>query len=258
MLSCRKLLPNICYEQKKCTGISEVLCYVPVQTSEADERISWYFSQTSLEEIISIDYKGRPSPGTTCMHVDKLRAVNHTHNSQRLKTNTPFSFFLSYYLTALSGYTALVTGCLMNMEQLWNENWKRKFKYSEKTWPTVTFPPVSPTLPNLGLNPGRRGGLFFFFACKINSYAYLTILTRPPKIEFTPLQPSYCVFCASVIWVLYHWYGICNIINISSWHHVRTANSLSESVQLLKQSFQLQGVMSYLGKPILIICRNSW
>lgn len=32
------------------------------------------------------------------MHVDKLRAVNHTHNSQRLKTNIPFSFFLSFLL----------------------------------------------------------------------------------------------------------------------------------------------------------------
>jgi hypothetical protein len=49
----------------------------------------------------------------------------------------------------------------MNMEKLWN--WKKKLKYSEKTWPSVTFPPFSPTLANLGLNPGRRGGLFFFF-----------------------------------------------------------------------------------------------
>jgi hypothetical protein len=38
MLSCRKLLPNIYYEQKKCTGISAVLCYVPVYTCKTEER----------------------------------------------------------------------------------------------------------------------------------------------------------------------------------------------------------------------------
>jgi hypothetical protein len=86
----QKITSKYLLRTKKCSGISTVLCYVPVQTCETEERISWYFSHTSLDEIISIAYKGRTSHGTTCMHVDKLRAVNHTHNSQSVQTNTPF------------------------------------------------------------------------------------------------------------------------------------------------------------------------
>jgi hypothetical protein len=41
---------------------------------------------------------------------------------------------------------------------LWNENWQRKPKYSEKTYPIATLSTTNPTWPDLGSNPGRRGG----------------------------------------------------------------------------------------------------
>jgi hypothetical protein len=40
----------------------------------------------------------------------------------------------------------------------WNENWKGKPKYSEKTCPSATLFTTNPTWPDLGSNPGRRGG----------------------------------------------------------------------------------------------------
>jgi hypothetical protein len=40
----------------------------------------------------------------------------------------------------------------------WNENWQRKPKYSEKTCPSATFSTTKLTWPDLGSNPGRRGG----------------------------------------------------------------------------------------------------
>jgi hypothetical protein len=40
----------------------------------------------------------------------------------------------------------------------WNENWQRKPKYSEKTWPSATLSTANPTWPDLGSNPGRRCG----------------------------------------------------------------------------------------------------
>jgi hypothetical protein len=43
------------------------------------------------------------------------------------------------------------------METWWNE-WQGKPKYSEKTCPDTTLSTTNPTLPDPGLNPGRRGG----------------------------------------------------------------------------------------------------
>jgi hypothetical protein len=40
----------------------------------------------------------------------------------------------------------------------WNEDWQGKPKYSEKTCPTATLSTTNPTRPDLGSNPGRRGG----------------------------------------------------------------------------------------------------
>jgi hypothetical protein len=40
----------------------------------------------------------------------------------------------------------------------WNENWQGKPKYSEKTCPSATLSTTNPTWPDLGSNPGRRGG----------------------------------------------------------------------------------------------------
>jgi hypothetical protein len=40
----------------------------------------------------------------------------------------------------------------------WDENWQRKPKYWEKTCPSTTLSTTNPTWPDLGSNPGRRGG----------------------------------------------------------------------------------------------------
>jgi hypothetical protein len=39
-----------------------------------------------------------------------------------------------------------------------NEDWQGKPKYSEKTCPSATLSTTNPTWPDLGSNPGRRGG----------------------------------------------------------------------------------------------------
>jgi hypothetical protein len=40
----------------------------------------------------------------------------------------------------------------------WSETWQGKPKYSEKTSPRATLSNTNPTWPDLGLNPGPRGG----------------------------------------------------------------------------------------------------
>jgi hypothetical protein len=40
----------------------------------------------------------------------------------------------------------------------WNKNWQGKQKCSEKTCPSTILFTTNPTWPDLGLNPGRRGG----------------------------------------------------------------------------------------------------
>jgi hypothetical protein len=46
----------------------------------------------------------------------------------------------------------------MNMEQLMDEIWQGKPKYSEKTCPSATLSTTNPTRHDLGSNPGRRYG----------------------------------------------------------------------------------------------------
>jgi hypothetical protein len=40
----------------------------------------------------------------------------------------------------------------------WDEDWQGKPKYSEKTCPSASLSTTNPTWPDLGSNPGRRGG----------------------------------------------------------------------------------------------------
>jgi hypothetical protein len=40
----------------------------------------------------------------------------------------------------------------------WNENWQGKPKYSEKTCPSAILSATNPAWPDLGSNPGGRGG----------------------------------------------------------------------------------------------------
>jgi hypothetical protein len=62
----------------------------------------------------------------------------------------------------------------------WNENWQGKPKYSEKTCPSATLS-INPTWPDLGSNPGRRGG-------KPATCAYLSLVYEVKKdwvVSFT-------------------------------------------------------------------------
>jgi hypothetical protein len=47
---------------------------------------------------------------------------------------------------------------MMSVEQLWNENWQGKPKYSEKTYPSATLSTTNPTWSDLGLNLGHHSG----------------------------------------------------------------------------------------------------
>jgi hypothetical protein len=40
----------------------------------------------------------------------------------------------------------------------WNEDWQGKQKYSEKSCPSATLSTTNPKWPDLGSNPGHRGG----------------------------------------------------------------------------------------------------
>jgi hypothetical protein len=40
----------------------------------------------------------------------------------------------------------------------WNEDWQRKPKYSQNTYPSATLSTTNPIWPDPGSNPGRRGG----------------------------------------------------------------------------------------------------
>jgi hypothetical protein len=40
----------------------------------------------------------------------------------------------------------------------WNENWQGKLKYSKKTCRSAALSTTNLTWPDLGSNPGRRGG----------------------------------------------------------------------------------------------------
>jgi hypothetical protein len=53
----------------------------------------------------------------------------------------------------------------------WNENWQGKQKYSEETCPSVTLSTTNLTWPDLGSNPGRRGG-----KPATNRLSYVTVI----------------------------------------------------------------------------------
>jgi hypothetical protein len=77
----------------------------------------------------------------------------------------------------------------------WNENWQGKPQYSEKTFPSATLSTTNPTWPDLGSNPGRRGG-----KPATNRLSYGTALKNPyweaanssagPKILLLVMEPK--------------------------------------------------------------------
>jgi hypothetical protein len=64
----------------------------------------------------------------------------------------------------------------------WNENWKGKPKYSEKTCPSATLSTTNPTWPDLRSNPGRRDTVGY----KNNSCTHITLRLR--KIWYHAMQ----------------------------------------------------------------------
>jgi hypothetical protein len=71
----------------------------------------------------------------------------------------------------------------------WNENWKGKPKDSEKTRPSATLSTTNPTWPDLGSNPGRRGGKP---ATNRLSYGTAQLVTYP---DTNPVHTSTPYFC---------------------------------------------------------------
>jgi hypothetical protein len=72
----------------------------------------------------------------------------------------------------------------------WNEDWQEKSKYSEKTCPSATLSTTNPTWPDLGSNPGHRGG-----KPATNRLSYGTALNRGSMYlqNFGIHLPSYTV-----------------------------------------------------------------
>jgi hypothetical protein len=106
----------------------------------------------------------------------------------------------------------------------WNDNWKGKPKYSDKTCPIATFSTTNPTLPDLGSNPGRRGGkpatnclsystalvLALLRASRSLAAMFGPTVIRPRTGEKTFVRPvtnvkhhSYCNTCISEFTVIY-------------------------------------------------------
>jgi hypothetical protein len=70
----------------------------------------------------------------------------------------------------------------------WNEDWQGKPKYSEKTCPSATLSTTNPTWPDLGANPGRRGG-----KPETSRLSYGTALVLPllSFAGFSPRRPGF-------------------------------------------------------------------
>jgi hypothetical protein len=74
-------------------------------------------------------------------------------------------------------------------DRWWNDDWQGKPKYSEKICPSATLSTTNPTWPDLGSNPGRRGG-----KPATNSLSYGTAISRqinPPATLFPGERPRY-------------------------------------------------------------------
>jgi hypothetical protein len=75
----------------------------------------------------------------------------------------------------------------------WNEYRQGKPRYSEETCPSATLSTTNPTWPDLGSNPGRRGGKP---ATNRLSYGtdYFFLDQRPKRNVLWGFQPFVCMF----------------------------------------------------------------
>jgi hypothetical protein len=106
---------------------------------------------------------------TYCLYIQSRKA-NHASSSFRREIDKFISvFFISFLVW---GETESLATSATNWpivpapddrwwwvwSSRWNENWQGKPKYSEKAYPSATLSTTNPTWPDLGSNPGRRGG----------------------------------------------------------------------------------------------------
>jgi hypothetical protein len=114
----------------------------------------------------------QPLPTLALIHSYKTELdPNNCHRTKRsyiklLEFNVVFFFSFSGWgeteSTWYVGHCWPIVPASNDRWWLWsswrNEDWQGKPKYSEKTCPSATLSTTNPTWPDLGSNPGRRGG----------------------------------------------------------------------------------------------------
>jgi hypothetical protein len=85
----------------------------------------------------------------------------------------------------------------------WNENWQWKPKYSEETCPSATLFTTNRTWPDLGSNPGRRGGKL-----ATNRLSYGTAFIAP---QFRTSAPALMQRPGKDLCTLWTPYAICHV-----------------------------------------------
>jgi hypothetical protein len=97
----------------------------------------------------------------------------------------------------------------------WNENWQGKPKYSEKTCFSAALSTTNPSWPDLGLNPGRRGGkpAINRLTCRSHKCKTSFLILACVLRHFLPpsLLPLWCVLPQPLYLHRYKWVT-CHII----------------------------------------------
>jgi hypothetical protein len=78
----------------------------------------------------------------------------------------------------------------------WNENWQGRPKYSENTCPSATLSSTNPTWPDLGSNPGRRGGkpeLWHYRPCLSKSLYRRSPRNKLRSVEWRSVKDNICL-----------------------------------------------------------------
>jgi hypothetical protein len=94
---------------------------------------------------------------------DTLKKIRYLHWSSQFLSELVFSLVScrGVRLSSLGTSTTvwpIVPAPWWGWSSRWNENWQGKPKYSERTFRSATLSITNTTWPDLGLNPGRRGG----------------------------------------------------------------------------------------------------
>jgi hypothetical protein len=104
------------------------------------------------------------------VHFNLYRFRQHTWKhkfTKRMLVNIPLTFFnffnfVEWGETESTWYVGLYLSYCTSPGWVWSSRWNQNFrgkpKYSEKTCPSATLSTTNPTWPDLGSNPGHHGG----------------------------------------------------------------------------------------------------